>query len=99
MAWKSVKGETNFNQVWDFDLEPVIEGKLLEKKENVGPSESNMYEVETAKGIFSVWGTTVLDNRIEIIPVGSLVKIMYKGRKTNPKNGRSFKDFEVWIDE
>ena len=76
-----------------------IEGVLVEKRENVGTNNSKLYVIEDSKGKrSSIWGTAMLDSRLEKLPVGTLVKITYKG-KVKGKKGTSYHDFEIMYDE
>lgn len=74
--------------------EDSIEGTLLSKKENVGINESNAYYIETKDGTFMVWGSTVLDDRMSLIPEGEKVRITYKGIQKNSR-GQDVKIFKV----
>jgi len=62
-----------------------VEGEYLGVQEGVGPNESRLYNFKMEDGtIVSVWGGTVLDNRMDMMrpPVGSIVKIVYVGDGT-----------------
>jgi hypothetical protein len=59
----------------------------------VGPNKSTMYELETRDGLRSVWGATVLDNKMENVPEGSLVRIEFLGEKRGSEN--EYYDFSV----
>lgn len=95
-AWKKVE-----SNVWRPDKEDEsIEG-VLTKKEPSTEFDNQVYEIETnvdgkitARTIF---GTTVLDDRMKDVQVGKIVKIVYKGEK-KVKKGMS-KMFEVYIAE
>ena len=63
-----------------------IEGRLKTKSTNVGVNNSNTYHIETKTGIMMVWGSTILDMRLEFAEVGEFVKITYKGKEKNSKN-------------
>lgn len=59
-----------------------IEGEFLGQQEEVGPNASRLYNFKMEDGqIVSVWGGTVLDNRMDMMrpPVGSIVKMIYVG--------------------
>jgi len=72
----------------------AIEGVLIQKKENVGINNSNLYSLETKGGLVSLWGCTVLDDRMEFVSVGEYVRITYKGLVKN-KRGQDVKLFKV----
>lgn len=82
------------SKTWD-QTDPII-GNYIGFKTNIGPNASNMYNVRTDDGeITGVWGSTVLDSKMEQVPIGSRVKITYLGLEDNPKSGRSFKNYSV----
>src|SRR5258706_15759742 len=59
-----------------------IMGEFLGQQESVGPNSSRLYHFRLADGeTVSVWGTTVLDNRIDLLrpPIGSTVTLIYVG--------------------
>ena len=82
-----------------WDKTGTLIGTYKRHKTNVGPNESNVYEVEvTEKGetqLYSIWGSTVLDTKFEQIPVGSMVKVEALGEAKSPKSGRTYNDFKV----
>ena len=93
--WKDVE-EVNAkaSEAWDMK-EPLI-GTFLGTKHDVGPNQSQMHEVKTDDGEkIGAWGSTVLDNKMGEVEVGSRVKITYLDKVTNPKTNRTYKDFSV----
>ena len=76
----------------------LVEGKLINKRTNVGVNESNAYDIETSDGQFMVWGSAVLDQRMEYVNVGDMVKITFKGLEKNSK-GQDTKIFKVEVDK
>lgn len=62
--------------------EEFIEGLLTKVEENVGANNSRVYHIETLEDHINtkLWGTTILDNRMDEVKVGQQVKITYKGR-------------------
>lgn len=71
-----------------------VEGILIVKKENVGPNESNAYYLEKDNKQTMIWGTTVLDSRMDLVKVGDQIKITFKGTEEN-KKGQPTKIFKV----
>ena len=71
-----------------------VEGKVVRKETNVGVNKSNLYHLETTDGQISVWGSTVLDNRMEYVQAGENIRITYKGTQQN-KRGQDTKIFKV----
>lgn len=94
MAWKKVTESDN--DFWQHTETPDIEGRLLEKQQDVGPNNSMLYVLQTGQGPVSIWGTSVLDRLLAKVAIGSDIKIIFLGERTSPKSGRTFKAFEVW---
>src|SRR3990167_423589 len=63
---------------------------------NVGPNNSNMYDLETKNGVIGVWGNAVLNTRMMNIQPGEEVKIVYGGLLKSEKSGRSYHSFNVF---
>lgn len=70
-----------------------IQGVLVDKR-TTGDFDSESYSIETKEGFKLVWGTTILQNRMKLINVGDIIKIIYKGTETN-KRGQPLKIYEV----
>lgn len=75
-----------------------IEGVLISKKQDVGVNKSCVYVVETSLGVKNVWGSTILDSRMDLIEVGSKIKILYKGLGEKKGGKNPPKIFKVYID-
>ena len=54
------------------------------KDENNGLSAK--YHLENYQGMMLVWGSAVLDDRMQYVPVGSKVRITYDGKTKNKRN-------------
>jgi hypothetical protein len=67
-------------------------------KSGVGPNNSNLYTVteEPSGKEYVVWGSDVLDNRMSSIKQGSLIKIVYNGKKISEKSKRPYYDYAVY---
>jgi|TARA_R100000789_G_C3004039_1_gene149608 hypothetical protein len=73
----------------------TVEGVLVNRKKEVGPNKSMLYHLKQKDdNIISVWGSTVLDNRLELVPDGSYIRITFKGIEQN-KIGQPVKIFKV----
>lgn len=73
-----------------------IAGVLIAKKENVGENKSKLYTLETQEdGVKSVWGSAVLDMRMELAKVGEFITIEFKGREDSSKGKQPTKIFKV----
>ena len=91
--------EKNYKDVeqefWSFENEEdSISGIYVSKQENVGENHSIIYNIETPEGIKSVWGCTVLDNKMKLLGIGDDIKIVFLG-KVKPEKGREYKDFKI----
>lgn len=74
-----------------------VEGEYVEKVENYGPNESNVYIIETENGErVAVWGSTVIDENMKNITPGAIVGFEFAGMRTG-KRGNEYKDFRVGI--
>lgn len=82
-----------------WDKEGELHGIYVERKQNVGRHQSNVYVVEQADGTrLSVWGSTVLDGRFQEIPINSEVWITCLGEKSG-KGGSTYVDYQVDYDD
>lgn len=97
--WKEVGGQSQLD-MWDENAHNSIEGLYVKMRTKVGKNNSNMYEIKLEDGsVKGVWGSTVLDSRMESIPAGSFVKIVFNG-KTAGKDARgAYKSYSVYMDE
>jgi hypothetical protein len=95
-TWKKVTMEQSPSH--SFELEKTLEGVLVAKQENVGPNNSFLFTVEKKGGKkVAVWGSAVL-NKLNTLPIGSLIKIEYLGKKKG-KRGTEFRDYDIQVDE
>ena len=70
-----------------------IEGELIQKKKNVGPNESMLYRLKIDDNtMISIWGSTILDNLLELVEEGTKVKITFKTTEKNQKG----QDVKIW---
>jgi len=54
------------------------------KDENTGLSAR--YYLETQEGMFFVWGSAVIDDRMQYVKTGDKVRITFEGKTTNKRN-------------
>ena len=95
-GWTKVSGNVNA-RTWDPETEKEVSGRYIDKKENLGKNHSNLYILQQPDGSeVSVWGSSVLDNNFNRIQLQSEVRIVYLGRETNDKTGRTFKNFDIF---
>ena len=102
-GWERVGGDTG--DMWDFDENAVLQGVLVDVRRDVGPNNSNIYQIhqDYPEGeVVGMWGSTLLDGRFLAddgslkIPLGNEVRVEYKGKEKSEKSGRSYKNFEVF---
>lgn len=94
--WTITKGgdsDQDFPPTWDFDADPVIMGTYKSRKQNVGQYSSNCYTIETDNGEFTVWGSTVVDQYFEDIPLGYYIRLEFTGMDKNKRTKRTFKNY------
>lgn len=92
--WKTIEPE-----VWKAENSgDSIEGILINKRPS--PKYDNkIYNIETANGEQKVvFGTTVLDDRMDYVEIGTRVRITYKGTEKNKKD-QDVKIFKVEAQE
>jgi hypothetical protein len=75
-----------------------IEGVLIKVQDNVGPQQSMLYTLEANGEVTSVWGSTVLDQRMVGVKIGDLIRIVYKGLGEASPGKNPPKIFQVLID-
>lgn len=88
----------DFNSAWDFDENNEIVGvfKGTEVKE-IKKKDRTLHTIEVDGEDFTVWGTAVLDNRLEGVEPGSRVKIVRPGTKIRTKSGHQAWEFKVFV--
>ena len=84
-------------KTWDFKTSIELVGVYREKRTGVGANKSNIYIFEQEDGkMISVWGTTALMPMLDALKLNEKVKIVYLGKKLNPKTKRNFHNFDVF---
>jgi len=102
--WNNYKevGTGNVDYFWPDRDKPLevgdcIEGMLTQKTSRA-EEHSASYVLETNEGIALVWGSTVLDRKLQDIALGSKIAIEYLGDKASEKRkGKKYKDFKVGV--
>ena len=91
--WKSIEPG-----VWKPEVEgDEITGVLVNKEPKDEKKDlSARYYIENNEGMFLVWGTAVIDNRMLHVGIGQKVKITFKGKAKN-KKGQDLNLFEVSV--
>jgi len=87
--------------VWEYEKDgDAIEGILVKVESDVGINNSALYSLETAPGVFiSVWGSTILNQRMSLVKIGQKIKITYKGLSEGKPGKNPAKIFKVEVDD
>jgi len=95
MAYEEINpGEWKYEKDGDF-----IEGFLVSKKSDVGPNNAKLYGLQTVDGIKNVWGSTILDSRMDFVDIGEKIKITFKGLGPAKAGHNAPKIFKVEVDK
>ena len=96
--WIEVEREEEKEQVKMWEPEAMgesVQGRYLDKEEDVGQFKSNLYTIETKEGELKFWGSTVLDDLMEKVPLSCDVKIIFQGKKPSKTGKNPWKDYKV----
>lgn len=77
----------------------TIQGVYEQRHDNVGMNQGVMYKINTTEhGMLTIWGTTVLNDKMADVPVNSEVKIEFQGYQKPKKNpsGKPYATFNVF---
>lgn len=87
--------------VWTYEKDgDAIEGVLIRVENDVGANKSMLYSLEVSPGNFkSIWGSTILDQRMCLVKVGQKIRITYKGLSEKKAGKNPAKIFKVEIDQ
>lgn len=95
-------GEKNYEDIeqefWEYKEEnDAVSGIYLSMQTGAGENKSNVYNLEMPnRKIMSIWGSTVLDNKMKLVKFGDDIKIIYLGEKSETgKGSRRYKDFKI----
>ena len=82
MVFKEVGKE--LPEVWKPEKEgDKIEGTYIRKKEKVGKNKATLYVLDVNGEKKTVWGSTVLDDKMDDVLIGDLIRITYEGEEKN----------------
>lgn len=87
--------------IWTYQKDgDSIEGELIAMQTEVGPNKSKLYSIKLKDNtIKNIWGSIILDDRMNLVKIGDVVKITYKGLGEKTKKGKNApKLFKVEID-
>ncbi len=83
------------NNTWMPEEGESLEGILVEKLENIGKYNSNLYKIKTNNKIVEVWGKKQLDSLMKLTEIGDKIIITYKGMEQ--ANDFKMKKYELEI--
>lgn len=90
--WQEVGSDSD--KMWDG--EGSVIGVLIGRNTNVGPNNSMKYNLKQEDGtVIGVWGSTVLDTKLEQVANGTEVKITFLGKRDSKGGRGQYKDFKV----
>lgn len=72
-----------------------VEGIYIIKREGLGVHKSNMYILENNQKQIGVWGSAILDQKMELVKVGERVKIEFGG-KEETKDKKPVNIYEIY---
>lgn len=82
---------TELPEIWSPEKkDDSIEGIYVKTKSNVGINKANLYILDVDGVIRSMWGSTVLDDKMVHVSEGDKIKITYLG-KDKEKNYHKYK--------
>jgi len=79
----------------------VVEGTLVDRKDNVGKNESTFFSIKTKEhGKVNVWANIVLLEKFEEAGIGSVVRVENLGiQKPKTATGREYRGFKLHFRE
>jgi len=76
-----------------------IVGILMGAESEVGVNKSMLYSMDVEGKPVSVWGSTVLDPKMNAVKPGDLIKIVFTGKGEAKGGHNAPKLFDVYIDQ
>jgi len=74
-----------------------IIGFLKEKRAGVGKFNSILYVLDVDGKLYGIWGSSVIDQHLANVPIGSQVGIKFVGMAKSDK-GNNYKNFRVVVE-
>ena len=91
IEWKYIEQEIWKPTKENNSIEGILIGKVA-KDENIGAR----YYIENKSGKYIVWGSAMLDNKMQFVEVGQVVRISYEG-KSKGRQGQDINNFIVAV--
>ena len=80
------------------EIDDSVEGIFIKAELNVGPQNSTLYHLEVEQKPVSIWGCTILDQRMVSIKPGDKLRVTYKGLAEKQPGKNPAKIFKVEVD-
>lgn len=93
--WKTIEPGVWKPQEEEDSIEGVLVNKVARDENN---NLSAKYYIDNKEGMFLVWGSAILEDRMQYVKVGELVRITYHGQDTN-KKGQKINLYKVEVAE
>lgn len=94
MAFEKVEVDTWKPQ----ETNESVEGIFIKAEQNVGTNNSALYSMEVKDKPVAVWGSAVLDPKMNAVRPGDLIKIVYLGKGEAKGGHNAPKLYDVYID-
>lgn len=106
MAFKEVQSGSNIKSYWPKKAAERQKGDSVEgyyrgsiERPGFSGGTDTLYLIESKEGMVGVNSNASIARKIEQVPQGTLVKIIFNGKQRNPKTGREYNDFSVLMDD
>lgn len=106
MAFKEVQSGSNIKSYWPKKAAERQKGDSVEgyyrgsiERPGFSGGTDTLYLIESKEGMVGVNSNASISRKIEQVPQGTLVKIIFNGKQRNPKTGREYNDFSVLMDD
>lgn len=95
--WEKIQDDSNGDnsEVWEAKKGDKITG-VYKGYEEIAKTNSRLHLLDTEDGKIKVWGSKVLDGKLEEVENGTKVMIKYKGKVKSKSSQFKYKDYEVW---
>lgn len=80
------------------EVNDELVGIFVKADKNVGANNSMLYNMEVEGKPLSVWGSAVLDPKMNAVKPGDLIKIVYLGKGEAKAGKNAAKLYDVYID-
>jgi len=75
-----------------------LEGIFIKAEHDIGPQNSKLYHIEVEEKPISIWGCTILDQKMVWVKTGDKLKVTYLGLGDKQPGKNQTKLFKVEVD-